>query len=182
MTSFDCQSHLLITLQVVNSILAARIDIKHMDNHVPYRATMAHASLDHHHKRARSSSPDLPTPVSKRSKTSTSSSASSPRSNASGFADDMIPYDPDEEDLLNKKHDVQQFISNLTRVASILEHQAEVQTPDWFHTITSTPLFTEVGPIVAEYLAAVEKEGPSDVLPPTYNFAASDSLELRLAP
>ena len=39
MVFFDCQSHLNITLQVVNQMLTAKIDLKHMDDHVPYHAT-----------------------------------------------------------------------------------------------------------------------------------------------
>ena len=39
MMFFDCQSHLNITLQVVNQILTAKIDLKHTDDHVPYYTT-----------------------------------------------------------------------------------------------------------------------------------------------
>ncbi|SRR5258708_35213002 len=39
MAYFECQSHLNITLQVVFDVLTAKIDLKHMGDHVPYRAT-----------------------------------------------------------------------------------------------------------------------------------------------
>ena len=39
MMFFDCQSHLNITLQVVNQILTTKIDLKHTDDHVPYYTT-----------------------------------------------------------------------------------------------------------------------------------------------
>ncbi|KAF8325049.1 uncharacterized protein EI90DRAFT_3157113 [Cantharellus anzutake] len=36
---FGCESHLDITLQVIQGLLTARIDLKHTDDHIPYRAT-----------------------------------------------------------------------------------------------------------------------------------------------
>ena len=39
MSYFDCESHLNIMLQVVYGVLTAKIDLKHMDDHIPYRAT-----------------------------------------------------------------------------------------------------------------------------------------------
>ncbi len=39
MVFFDCQSHLNITLQVVNQMLTAKIDLKCMDDHIPYHTT-----------------------------------------------------------------------------------------------------------------------------------------------
>ena len=39
MSYFNCQSHLNITLQVISSVLMAKINLKHTDDHIPYRAT-----------------------------------------------------------------------------------------------------------------------------------------------
>ena len=39
MMFFDCQSHLNITLQVVNQMLTTKIDLKHTDDHIPYYTT-----------------------------------------------------------------------------------------------------------------------------------------------
>ena len=48
MVFFNCQSHLNITLQVVHSILTAKIDIKHMDDHILYCAiTVPAKALDY---------------------------------------------------------------------------------------------------------------------------------------
>jgi len=38
MTFFNCQSHLNITIQVMNQVVIAKIDLKHMDDHIPYQA------------------------------------------------------------------------------------------------------------------------------------------------
>jgi len=39
MTYFECQSHLNIMLQVVFDVPTAKIDLQHMDDHIPYHAT-----------------------------------------------------------------------------------------------------------------------------------------------
>jgi len=39
MVYFKCESHLDITLQQIGGLFMAKIDLRHMDNHIPYHAT-----------------------------------------------------------------------------------------------------------------------------------------------
>ncbi|KAF8337362.1 uncharacterized protein EI90DRAFT_3287000 [Cantharellus anzutake] len=39
MAFFNCESHLHVTLQIIHSTFTAKIDLKHTDDHIPYRAT-----------------------------------------------------------------------------------------------------------------------------------------------